>query len=457
MIYERGYQRSINNLTELCEAAESLFVYRGVTEQPVYRAYIELLHILAAKESSLAEAVRVYKKLFYLLAEAREMSADMPGDAWQNYLIESVLMDENPFSRKAEFVPVSGMGESLLKAVKSDLSILRELSCLNAGQVLKTMEQRFGAAPENSLVIRKLPAWDGFKGLSSPYQEKRDLKEGIKALLLSGDWPAQLEQLASCYQRFGTGLLSRYCAYRWVNNEGQWRLEGIEETDPVALEHIIGYDRELETIVKNTKSFLGGHPANNVLLYGDRGTGKSSAIKAVFNKFSEQGLKLIEMPKESLADYTKIISILRNRSGYFILFIDDLSFEEQEVEYKNLKSILEGCIETKPPNVLLYATSNRRHLVKEYFADRFDDGEIHSGDSIQEKLSLSDRFGITITFSTPNQALYLEIVEGIARMDGLQVASGELRARALQWAAWHNGLSGRTARQFINHLKGELG
>jgi predicted AAA+ superfamily ATPase len=253
---------------------------------------------------------------------------------------------------------------------------------------------------------------------------------------------------------------------------------------------LIGYAPERALLRRNTVQLLAGYPANNVLLYGDRGTGKSSSVKALLHEPAphEPGprsapdlsdpdappqtagagarevvdwgrLRLIEVPKGRLGDFPLIVALLRGRPQRFVLFIDDLSFEEGETQYKDMKAMLEGGLEARPPNAVVYATSNRRHLIREQFADRPAPGtdEVHAMDTVQEKLSFADRFGLTITFPSPNQAAYLAIVEGLARQRGLTIAPAALRARAIEWAAWHNGRSGRTARQFVDHLTGELG
>ncbi|HEX2998940.1 MAG TPA: ATP-binding protein, partial [Armatimonadota bacterium] len=233
-------------------------------------------------------------------------------------------------------------------------------------------------------------------------------------------------------------------------------LEGIETPDPIRLSDLIGYEQERDLLLRNTEHFLAGMQANNVLLYGDRGTGKSSSVKALLNEYAERGLRLIEVPKHQLGAFPRILRLLRGRPERFILFVDDLSFEENESSYKDLKAVLEGNLEVRPENVLLYATSNRRHLIPERFSDR--DGsseEIHARDTQEEKLSLSDRFGITITFLSPTQALYLEIVSGLAQREGLRLSEAELRRQALQWATRHNGWSGRSARQFLDFALGE--
>jgi hypothetical protein len=196
-----------------------------------------------------------------------------------------------------------------------------------------------------------------------------------------------------------------------------------------------------------------GKAANNVLLFGDSGTGKSSSVKALMNKYADQKLRLIEITKYQMKYLPKILELLKNRGLYFIIFMDDLSFEDFETEYKYLKAVIEGGVEVKPQNVLFYATSNRRNLIKEKWSDRDEEsGEIHLSDALQEKFSLVERFGITITYESPNQEEFLNIVEKLAKKHEINIEITELRKQAKQWTMWQNGRSGRTAQQFINHL-----
>ncbi len=232
----------------------------------------------------------------------------------------------------------------------------------------------------------------------------------------------------------------------------------MRDPDPVRLGDLIGYENERELVVRNTEHFVAGHAANNVLLYGDRGTGKSSTVKALLNEYADRGLRLIEVPKSLLGDLARLLRELRGRRERFVVFVDDLSFDDHESHYKDLKAVLEGGVEARPANVLLYATSNRRHLVLERFSDRGGPlDEIHASDTQQEKLSFSDRFGISVTFGAPDQDRYLRIVSGLAGARGIAIDPAELRRRALEWATWQNGRSGRTARQFVDFLAGELG
>ena len=235
---------------------------------------------------------------------------------------------------------------------------------------------------------------------------------------------------------------------------------GVALPDPVRLADLVGYEVERQPAVDNTRQFVANLPANNVLLYGDRGTGKSSTVKALLTEFQDKGLRLIEVSKEHLGDYVQIVTPLRGRRERFILFVDDLSFEEHETQYKALKAVLEGGLEARPENVVLYATSNRRRLVRERFSDRTGrvsgDDDVHTEETVQEKLSLADRFGIHVPFLIPDQDRYLAIAAALAARLGVRLPAREVRRRALLWSQWHNGLSCRTARQFVEALRGEL-
>jgi predicted AAA+ superfamily ATPase len=249
-------------------------------------------------------------------------------------------------------------------------------------------------------------------------------------------------------------MFGTYWAFRWVP-EGF--LRGISHPDPIKLDDLISYEREREKVVDNTRRFVGGYPANNVLLYGDRGTGKSSTVKGLLHEFGDKGLRLVEVSREGFKDFPEIMALLCTRPQRFIIFVDDLSFEEYETEYKSLKGLLEGGLQAQPENVLIYATSNRKHLIKETFEDRTMTraaGDLHPGDAQEEKISLADRFGLVVTFLRPDQKTYLEIVRGLAQKEGISLEAEELETLALRWEMLNNGRSGRTARQFIQDLIG---
>ncbi|HYU19374.1 MAG TPA: ATP-binding protein [Chloroflexota bacterium] len=436
--------------------ARSLGVLRGVLADQIGAAFLELLETLAV-ESDAARIGSVYGRLFGLLAEEAELYPEpLVGDGWQNHLLDRLLADENAFSRKAQRADFEQIGAALLAQTRCDLVTLRALFSLDAERLARAAAHAAGAEPVEPWV-----SWRDFSALGTgpPLHTPagRELKSRLAAV---ADWPPLAPELAAYYARVGAGLFGRYRAFRWLHNSphGGGHLEGVPEPDPIRLEQLIGYDSERELVLQNTEQFLAGFPANSVLFYGDRGTGKSSTVKALLNAYAERGLRLVEVAKDDLADFPRIIALLRDRPERFILFIDDLSFDEHEHDYRGLKAVLEGSIEARPPNVVLYATSNRRHLVQERWSDRESvlEAEVHGQDTLQEKLSLSDRFGIRAVFPAPDQARYLAIVEALVGQRGLAVDSAELRRRALQWAEWHNGRSGRTARQFVDHLEGEL-
>jgi uncharacterized protein len=395
-----------------------LTIYEGVLADEIGRLF------LACKEQPEDGVPR--GKLFHALAREAELSAHrLVGNAWQDHLLERIIHDENAFSLKAQRSGPEGMGAALIAAVKSDLAELRRLF-------------------DEDLGLGELrPA-----GAREPEPMKRQLAG-------SEDWPGLIETLAAHYARHGTGILAEHRAFRW--DSPREVIEPVRNPDPIRLEDLFTYDAERELLLANTEHFLAGHPANNVLLYGDRGTGKSSTVKALLQRFLE--LKMIEMAPGDLGDLPRLLPIVAANPGRFILFVDDLSFDDMELQYKHLKAVLEGGLESRPNNVVIYATSNRRHLVKERFSDLTKpiiNDEIHQQDTVEEKLSLSDRFGITLTFITPDQERYLTIVREIAAMRGLSLDAQELRMRAIRWAMYHNGFSGRTARQFVDFLDGEL-
>lgn len=436
-------------------AAKSLTLYRNIMEDPVCRSMIAFLEKVTSN-TSMEQILDSYGEIFHLLSGNAVIAGEKPvGDAWQNHLLNLILYQDNPFSEAAALVPYERIGRSLKQAAMWDLSKLQVLHGVETGTALVSLLK-----VEDESCAGRLPVWDDLVIVNETGRDCRPKAGELKKLLTgSSDWSACLEALAAYYRFAGSGIFGKYGAFRWVSRYEQ--LEGIDEPDPVRLEDLIGYQAQRQDVVINTEKFLAGLPANNILLYGDRGTGKSSTVKALLNRYQNRGLRLIEVPKSALGDYPLIISKLRGKPQRFILFVDDLSFEDSEVEYKELKAVLEGGLEVRPANVLIYATSNRRHLVRESFSDRSPavdgDGDLRAGDTVQEKLSLADRFGIMVLFVMPDRSLYLDIVRGLAEQRGINIPASELEKKALLWEAWHNGRSGRTARQFIDDLSGELG
>ncbi|MBC9783954.1 ATP-binding protein [Heliobacterium chlorum] len=350
---------------------------------------------------------------------------------------------ETAVSLKAQFSDAP-MGSSIGAGLTIELANL---------QVLYDLPAAWWQGQAQRITGRTFPAWNDIQSMTEETrnplaQSQLELKRLISACL---DWRDKAESLIRFHRQFGSGLFARYLAFRW---EGC--LRGVEQPDPIRLEDLVGYGRQRNEVVDNTVRLLSGLRANNVLLYGDRGTGKSSTVKALIHRFGLEGLRLIEVPKNRLADFPAMIDLLKDRPQKFILFIDDLSFEDGEESYKEMKALLEGGVAVRPDNVVIYATSNRRHLIKETFADRQvtlnEADELHPGDTYQEKMSLADRFGITVTFLAPGQEAYLEIVETLAEQRGIEMERETLRRQALLWEQRHNGRSGRTARQFVDSL-----
>ncbi len=434
---------------EARRAAASLSVLRGVFDDPPGLAWLELVQSATAPAPDPARVAAAYGRLFTLLAGEAELAAEpLVGDAWQHHLLGRLLDDENPFSLKAERAGWAEIGPALLAQTRADLAALQRCHRLGGAAIVQAAAALAGIAPT---------AWDAFRPLRAP-RDRSARHQMMQRLHAARGWPGLVRDLAGYFARTGVGLFGRHRAFRWVRLDGRGRLEGVPAADPVRLDDLVGYELERQPVIENTRQFVAGAPANNVLLYGDRGTGKSSTVKALLNEFHARGLRLIEVAKEHLGDYPEIIARVRGRRERFVLFVDDLSFEEHETQYKALKAALEGSLEARPENVVLYATSNRRHLVTERFTDRQKaslDDEVHPEDTAQEKLSLADRFGIHAPFLIPDQDRYLAIVEGLAARYGLRLPAHDLRHRALLWSQWHNGRSCRTARQFVEALRGE--
>ena len=266
------------------------------------------------------------------------------------------------------------------------------------------------------------------------------------------------DEVTEFYKAFGVGMFGLNKAFRISSDEKDGLVfHPINNMDKVVLDDLIGYEIQKQKLVENTENFVQGRKANNALLFGDSGTGKSTSIKAIVNQYYDQGLRMIEIYKHQFKDLSNVIASIKNRNYKFIIYMDDLSFEEFEIEYKFLKAVIEGGVETKPENILIYATSNRRHLIKETWNDRNDmetTNGLHRSDTIEEKMSLVNRFGCQICYSKPSNKEYYDIVIGLARKSGLDMTDEELMAEANKWELSHGGISGRTAQQFINHCLG---
>ncbi|HEX9025194.1 MAG TPA: ATP-binding protein [Clostridium sp.] len=423
----------------------SLCIFTNIKEDNVLKKYKTLLKYLNKKEISIEKSISLYNDFAYeLLNKADETS-------FKKYIIDMVFLDNNSFTSMIDYENLSN--KHIIKQVKYELNALEYIASIASEELKETIIHKGKA---KNFEVEVINALIDFEVQSDEDYESYKAIDKLKLNILSCDnWGDSLDNIIEFYKQYGTGIFGEYRAFVWEHLEEKTYLRGIEEPDPVMLKDLVGYEDQKETIIDNTKQFLSGHPANNLLLYGSRGTGKSSTVKAIINEYYTEGLRLIEVDKDKLVDFTKIIRILKNKNLKFIIFVDDLVFEEGEASYSALKTILEGGVESNSSNMLIYATTNRRHLVKETFSERSGD-DVHASDSIEEKLSLSDRFGITVSFYSPDQKEYLKIIDGIVESRGLEVNIEYLHAEALKWVRWNNARSPRTAKQFINWLEGNL-
>lgn len=387
----------------------SLSVYKGILKRTVPKAFFRLLW--AEDEKSFLQA---WGNFLAVLCE-RGFSENL-----MECITQTALYDENAFSLAAA-AGETHFAPSLMAAVEHDLQAILDISSLTPEDLLRD-------CPFESVRTMNLPGWQ--------------VGEPMEAL--RGPLSECIPQMAAYYRANGCGMYARYRAFIWRDG----MIQPVAYPDKTCLSDLKGYDVPRNEAISNTVAFLENLPANNCLMYGDRGTGKSSTVKALLNEFYPKGLRVIEMPKESLMDFPKLVDQIAAIPMKFIIFIDDLSFSNQDDTYAALKAVLQGGLAAQPENALIYATSNRRHLVRETFSDR-DGDELHRNDTIQESLSLADRFGLAINFSLPTKQEYLEIVQLLAEQRGLQEHVKELEIGAEAWAISRGGRSPRCAQQFI--------
>lgn len=427
--------QAIAQVQFLQRQAASLLLYQSVLQGEVGLAYLDLLQAIRYTDADAQSCLQAYGNYFRCLA-ARHQN-------WEEYLITQILRADNPFTQLAQQQEFENLPPALVAAAQHDLQTLQSLyGCSSA--TLSEWVQAIARLPVSPIV------WYTEQDKVARIHEF-PLIEKLQQL---EHWADAVKELAAYYRQFGTGLFAEYKALRW--QAGQFI--GIPYPDAVQLNQLVGYESQKEALLKNTKFLLSGQVALHVLLYGSRGSGKSSLVKALLNEYG-RNLRLLEVAKSDLKDLPKIVEHLRGAPQKFIIFVDDLSFEEDDDAFKALKVVLEGNLTARSQNVVVYATSNRRHLIREFFADRpspKDNEEIHAWDTMQEKLSFSDRFGLTLTFEAADQKTYLQIIRHLAAQVGIDMSQEDLERQALQWATRHNGRSGRTARQFIDFLKADL-
>ncbi len=390
---------------------------------------------------------RVYKQIKRILILGTDYAFDK--NLWHNYLTYLLIMNENPFSLTCE--KVGSKEGSVNHFAKNDFAAFKQLFDFDFSELEKVLNiDCFSCITDYKAIDKPELMYNG-----NVSEKVRGLSQELETARNEEDFFAMITKF---YKDIGVGAFGLNKAFRIQETSGgRVEFNAISNMESVVLDDLIGYELQKQKLIANTKAFVEGKKANNVLLFGDSGTGKSTSIKAIVNEYYKDGLRMIEIYKHQFRLLSQLISQIKNRNYKFIIYMDDLSFEEDESDYKFLKAVIEGGVETRPDNVLIYATSNRRHLIKETWKDRRDveqDGDIHRSDTMEEKLSLANRFGVTIGYYKPSRQEYYDIVKELAAKENLIVDQEELLKEADRWELNHGGISGRTARQFINHMMG---
>lgn len=367
------------------------------------------------------------------------------GNLWHCFLALCLADNENAYTTTCEIR--GNAGGTLDVLARSDYRIFKalfdfDIETLQPASMWKELADYRPSNQESRVFNRRI----------------RDRIVGLAVLLeQSADEVEFQSHIAAFYGEYGVGKFGLNKAFRIIEKEDehQFIIDPIINVEHVYFKDIVGYEAQKQKLIENTEAFISGKEANNVLLFGDAGTGKSSSVKAILNEYYGQGLRMIEVYKHQFKALSDVLEQVKDRNYKFIIYMDDLSFEEYELEYKYLKAILEGGLGKRPKNVLIYATSNRRHLIREKFSDKRElDDDLHNNDTVQEKLSLAARFGVTIYYGSPDKFQFQGIVKALAEKYQLDMPEDELLLEANKWELSHGGLSGRTASQFITHLLG---
>ena len=424
-----------------------LLIYGNMPEDSIL---MELSNIIREYKGENYKKDEIITRIYHQIKRILEISTDYAFDKnlWHNYLTYLLITNENPFSLTCEKVGASD--GSVNYFAKNDFK-----------QFKKLFDYDFGPM-EEELGIDCFSRIENYKAIGKPeLMYNKNVSEKVRALSEKLENTKNEDEFFTCvtdfYKDYGVGMFGLNKAFRISDNDGKLQFHAINNMEQVALDDLVGYEIQKKKLVDNTEAFVQGRKANNCLLFGDSGTGKSTSIKAIVNDY-DKGLRMIEIYKHQFKDLSNVIASIKNRNYKFIIYMDDLSFEEFEIEYKFLKAVIEGGVETKPENVLIYATSNRRHLIKETWNDRSDvqvDNGMHKSDTMEEKLSLVNRFGVTINYSKPSQKEFFNIAVELCRRAGVTMSDEEIKAEANKWELSHGGISGRTAQQFANYLAGQ--
>ena len=424
-----------------------LIVYRNLPEDNLLQPLAELCaQVESGSYNKEAVISKIYDQIHRLLDIATVYGFNK--NLWHNYLTYLLVSVETPFAITCE---KEGACEGSVNALAfNDFDVFQKLFAYDFAPLEKELGINcFSIITNYQAVSKKETRYN--KNISEKVQRLSEALANVQ------NAEAFYELVTDFYKAYGVGKLGLNKAFRLAQQGNGAKLVPIANTDAIAFEDLVGYERQKQALRENTEAFVAGRPANNVLLFGDSGTGKSSSIKALINAYYDQGLRLIEIYKHQFQALSEVIAQIKSRNYRFIIYMDDLSFEEFETEYKYLKAIIEGGLEVRPDNILIYASSNRRHLINETWKDRNDvtnEEGIYKSDTMQEKLSLVNRFGCTIYYGQPDQKEYFEIVKELAQREGLAIPEDELLLEAKRFELHHGGISGRTARQFINYMQG---
>lgn len=424
-----------------------LIVYRNLPADNILMPLAEVCAQVECGSYNKEEVIgKVYDQIHKLLDIATVYGFNK--NLWHNYLTYLLVSVETPFAITCE---KEGACEGSVNAL-----------AMNDFAIFKALFDYDFTALEKELGINCFDIITNYKAVAKKETRfNKNISEKVQGLSEKLEQAATAEDfyqlVTDFYKAYGVGKLGLNKAFRIDHKGNQVELVPISNTELITFDDLIGYERQKQTLRENTEAFVEGRPANNVLLFGDSGTGKSSSIKALINQYYDQGLRMIEIYKHQFQDLSAIIAQIKSRNYRFVIYMDDLSFEEFETEYKYLKAIIEGGLEVRPSNILIYATSNRRHLINETWKDRNDvthNEGIYKSDTMQEKLSLVNRFGCTIYYGQPDQKEFYNIVVELAHKVGLDISDEELCAEAKKFELNHGGVSGRTAQQFINYMQG---
>ena len=425
-----------------------LIMYGDIDEDCILYQMGEIFREFEEGTQSNAVLIRkVYTQIKRLLTVATDFGFDK--NLWHNYLAYFLITNENPFSITCE--KIGANDGSVNHFARNDFAAIKNLFEYDFSEIEKslgidcfTQISNYRAIEKKELMYNKNVS-EKVQALSSRMEQARDVEGFFTAV-------------TEFYRDYGVGMFGLNKAFRIQDRtDSKLVFLPINNMDKVMLSDLVGYEIQKKKLVDNTRAFVEGKKANNVLLFGDSGTGKSTSIKAIVNEFYDQGLRMIEIYKHQFKDLSNVIAAVKNRNYKFIIYMDDLSFEDNETEYKYLKAVMEGGVETKPDNILIYATSNRRHLIKETWNDKNDmehSQDLHRSDTVEEKMSLVNRFGVKINYGKPTPPEYLEIVDHLAKLNGINEDPEELHRKANAWGIRNGGISGRTAEQFIHHIIG---